>query len=78
MERDAKKTRTRMERGLRQRRTRLEREMKSFARDIEMRTEPVAKNVELVGARLENAYETGRTAATKASASVQERIAARA
>ena len=72
---DAKKTRTRVERELRQRRTRLEREVKSLVRDFELRSEPVAKNVELVGARIENAYESGRTVATKASASVQQRIA---
>jgi hypothetical protein len=35
----------------------------------------VAKNVEFVGARLENAMAGGRTAVTKASATVQERIA---
>jgi len=33
--------------------------------------------VKLAGARIENVYATGRTAATKATTSVQERIAAR-
>ena len=33
------------------------------------------KNVELVEARVENAYQTARTGATKATTSVQERIA---
>jgi hypothetical protein len=75
MERDARKTRTRLEREVRQRRERIERELRGVVKDIETRTEPVAKNVELVSARIENAYESGRTAVTKASTSVQERIA---
>ncbi len=75
IERDAKKTRTRVERELRQRRARLEKELKRVESELKGVTEPVKKNVELVNARVENAYETGRTAATKASTSVQERIA---
>jgi len=53
---------------------RFERRGSSAVRGV---TEPVKKNVELVGARIEHAYEAGLTAATKASTSVQERIAAR-
>ncbi len=75
VERDAKKTRTRVERELRERRARVESELKGAVKDIELRTEPVAKNVELVGARIENAVVGGRTAVTKASTTVQERIA---
>jgi len=77
IERDAKKTRTRVERELRQRRSRLEKELRRVDRELRGVTEPVKKNVELAGARIENAYTTGRTAATKATTSVQERIAAR-
>ena len=77
IERDAKKTRTRVERQLRQRRNRLEKELKRVDAELKGVTEPVKKNVELAGARIENAFVTGRTAATKASTSVQERIAAR-
>ncbi|MEA2222356.1 MAG: hypothetical protein QOH83_732 [Solirubrobacteraceae bacterium] len=71
IERDAKKTRTRVEREMRERRARIEKDLRVVAN----RTEPMAKNVELVTARLENAYEGGRTAVTKASTTVQERIA---
>ena len=78
VERDARKTRTRVERELRQRRSRLEKELRRVDRELKGVTDPVMKNVELAGARIENAYATGRTAATKASTSVQERIAARA
>lgn len=77
VERDAKKTRTRVERELRQRRSRLEKELRRVDQELKGVTEPVKKNVELAGARIENAYATGRTAATKASTSVQERLAAR-
>ena len=77
IERDAKKTRTRVERELRQRRARLEKELKRVDAELKGVTEPVMKNVELVGARIENAYETSRTAATKTATAVQERIAAR-
>lgn len=76
VERDARKTRTQVERELRERRARVGSELKGAVKDLELRTEPVAKNVELVGARLENAYAGSRTAVTKASTSVQERIAA--
>ncbi|HEX7144004.1 MAG TPA: hypothetical protein VF225_01735, partial [Gaiellaceae bacterium] len=65
-----------VERELRDRRTRLEKEVRAVIKDIETRTEPVVKNVELVGARVENAVQGGMTAATKASATVQERLAA--
>jgi hypothetical protein len=62
-------------------RTKARRELRRFERRgssaVKGVTEPVRKNVELVGARIENAYETSRTAATKTAASVQERIAAR-
>ena len=77
IERDAKKTRTRVERELRQRRTRVEKELRRVDRELRGVTEPMMKNVELAGARIENAITTGRTAATKASTSLQERIAAR-
>jgi len=50
--------------------------LKSIERDMRARTEPVFKNVELVGARVENAVQGTRTAATKASTTVQERLAA--
>jgi hypothetical protein len=68
IERDAKKTRTRVERELRQRRARLEKELRT-------RTDPVVKNAEFVTARVENAVQSGRTAATQATTKVQERIA---
>lgn len=75
IERDAQKTRQRIERDLRQSRTRLEKDVRAVLKDVETRTGPVMKNVELVGARVENAVQGGRTAATKASATVQERFA---
>jgi hypothetical protein len=68
IERDVKKNRTRLERELRQRRTRLEKELR-------LRTDPVMKNAEFVTARVENAVQSGRTAATQATTKVQERIA---
>jgi hypothetical protein len=77
IERDAKQTRTRVERELRGRRSRLEKELKRVDAELKGVTGPVRKNVELVGARIENAYVTSRTAATKTATSVQERIAAR-
>jgi hypothetical protein len=76
IEHDAKKSRTRLERELRERRARLERDLKTVVKDIEHRADPMVKNVELVSARVENAVQTGKTAATKASTTVQERIAA--
>ncbi|HEV7806004.1 MAG TPA: hypothetical protein VGO80_09305 [Solirubrobacteraceae bacterium] len=71
IERDAKKTRDRIGHELRQGRTRVERDVRSIIKDVE----PVVKNAEVVGARVENAVQGGRTAATKASAPVQERLA---
>jgi hypothetical protein len=68
IERDAKKTRTRVERELRQRRARIEKELRT-------RTDPMVKNAELMSARVENAVQSGRTAATQATTRVQERIA---
>jgi hypothetical protein len=73
IERDAKKTRTRLERELRERRAKMERELRKVRSDIS--SAPVVKNAELVTARVENVVQTGRTAATKASTTVQERIA---
>ena len=70
--RDAKKTRARVEKELRYGRERLGKDVRIIVKDFE----PVAKNVELVSARVENAVQGGKTAATKASTSVQERIAA--
>ena len=70
--RDAKKTRERVEKELRYGRDRFGKDVRIIAKDFE----PVAKNVELVSARVENAVQGGKTAATKASTSVQERIAA--
>lgn len=75
IERDAKKTRTRVERELRQRRARLEKELRRVDAELKGVTEPVKKNVELVEAQVENAYQTARTGATKATTAVQERIA---
>jgi hypothetical protein len=69
---DAKKTRERVERELRYGRDRISKDVRIIVKDLE----PVAKNVELVSARVENAVQGGRTAATKASTTVQERIAA--
>ena len=60
--RDAKKTRERVEKELRYGRTRIEKDVRMVVRDFE----PVAKNVELVTARVENAVQSGKTAATKA------------
>ena len=68
LKRVARPTRTRVERELRQRRARLEKELKT-------RTDPVMRNAEFVTARVENAVQSGRTAATQASTKVQERIA---
>ena len=70
--RDAKKTRDRVERELRQSRARVEKDVRVIIKDLE----PVAKNAELVSARVENAVQSGKTAATKASTRVQERLAA--
>jgi hypothetical protein len=53
----------------------IEKDVRSMIKDIETRTGPVVKNVELVGARVENVVQGGRTAATKASTTVQERLA---
>ena len=61
--RDAKKTRQRVEKELRYGRERFSREARIIVKDFE----PVAKNVELVSARVENAVQGGKTAATKAS-----------
>ena len=72
IERDAKKTRERIERELRERRTRVDKDVRAVIKGAG----PVVKNVEVVGARVENAVQGGRTAATKASTSVQERISA--
>lgn len=71
IERDAKTTRDRIGRELRLGRTRVERDVRSIIKDVE----PVVKNVKVVGARVENAVQGGRSAATKASTSVQERLA---
>jgi hypothetical protein len=68
--RDAKKTRTRIEKELREGRARFEKDVRVIVKDFE----PVAKNLELVGARVENAVQGGKTAATKASTTVQERL----
>jgi DNA repair exonuclease SbcCD ATPase subunit len=70
--RDAKKTRERVEKELRYGRTRIEKDVRMVVKDFE----PVSKNVELVTARVENAVQGAKTGATKASTSVQERIAA--
>jgi hypothetical protein len=70
--RDAKKARERVERELRYGRERIGKDVRMIVKDLE----PVAKNVELVSARVENAVQGGRTAATKASATARERIAA--
>jgi len=64
-----------IEQDLREGRTRLEQDVRAVLKDVETRTGPVVKNVELVGARVENAVQSGRTVATKASATVQERFA---
>lgn len=64
LERDAKKTRERVEKDVR-----------SMFSELETRTGPVVKNVELAAAKVENAVMGSKTAATKASATVQERIA---
>ena len=64
LERDAKKTRERVEKDVR-----------SMLSELETRTSPVVKNVELAAAKVENAVMGSKTAATKASATVQERIA---
>jgi hypothetical protein len=69
--RDARKTRERVERELRYGRDRISKDVRIIVKDFE----PVAKNVELVSARVENAVQGGKTAATKASTSLQERIA---
>lgn len=45
-------------------------------KDVEGRSDPVIKTVELASARVENAVQSGRTAATKASTTVQERLSA--
>jgi polyribonucleotide nucleotidyltransferase len=53
----------------------VERDVKAALKDIDSRT-AVTKQVELVSARVENAVQGGKTAATKATTAVQERIAA--
>ncbi|MEA2217872.1 MAG: hypothetical protein QOJ35_498 [Solirubrobacteraceae bacterium] len=53
----------------------IEKDVRSMIKDLETRTGPVVKNVELVSARVENAVQGGKTAATKASTTVQERLA---
>jgi hypothetical protein len=73
IERDVKKSRTRLERELRQRRSRLEKELRTIEK--ELKTNPMVKNAEFVTARVENAVQSGRTAATQATTKVQERIA---
>jgi len=55
---------------------RVEKDLRGMIKDIETRYEPVIKNVELVSVRVENAVQTSRTAATKTSTRVQERISA--
>ena len=72
IERAVKKRTTRVEKEFKK----VEKELKGVVKDIEIRSEPVMKNVELVGARIENVYARGRGVATKASTTVQERIAA--
>ncbi len=62
--RDAKKTRERVEKDIR-----------VVLAGLQTRSGPVVKNVELAGARVENAVMGSKTAATKASATVQERLA---
>lgn len=69
------KTADRVEAELRESGTRIEKEFKAIIDGIEKRG-MVTKNVELVTARVENAVQGGKTAATKASTSVQERLAA--
>ena len=52
----------------------IERDVRSMIEGVDKRT-AVRKNVEFVGARVENALQTGVTAATKTATTVQERIA---
>ena len=69
-----KKTADRVETELRESGTKIEKEFKAIIDGIEKRG-AVSKNVELVSARVENAVESGKLAATKASTKVQERLA---
>ncbi len=57
-----------IERDARKTRARIEKDIRSFAKDVTSR--------ELVTARVENAVQSGKTAATKATTTVQERITA--
>lgn len=70
-----KKTAERVEAELRESGTKIEKEFKAIIDGIEKRG-AVSKNVELVTARVENAVQGAKTGATKASTSVQERLAA--
>lgn len=73
IERDARKARERLlQAPLRDGRTRVEKVFK----DVEDRSDPVTRAVELAGARVENLVQGGKTAATKASTTVQERFSA--
>ena len=78
IERDMSRTRDRVGSELRSGRTRVEKEVRALIEDIETRTSPVVNNVNVVGARVENVVHSGRSAATRASATVQERLGVRA
>ena len=78
IERDVSRTRDRVGSELRSGRTRVEKEVRALIEDIETRTSPVVNNVGVVGARVENVVQSGRSAATRASATVQERLGVRA
>jgi len=78
IERDMSRTRDRVGSELRSGRTRVEKEVRALIEDIETRTSPVVNNVNVVGARVENVVQSGRSAATRASATVQERLGVRA
>jgi hypothetical protein len=69
-----KKTADRVETELREGGTKIEKELRAIIDGIEKRG-AVTKNVEYVSARVENAVQGGKTAATKASTTVQERLA---
>jgi len=57
-----------IERDAKKTRARIEKDVRSFAKD--------ARSFDLVSARVENAVQSGKTAATKATSTVQERITA--
>ncbi len=75
VERQVRKTRTRVERDLRQRRNRAERVVKRTRRDAERSAKDAAARVDQATAGVGNVVQSGVTAAEKAGARTQNRVA---